>query len=518
MGARMKTNRLYYGDCLAVMEKFPAESVDLIYLDPPFNSDANYNIIYHNKTDSSGADDRAQTLAFSDTWEWGIAAKSRVDSITGAVGHAAHKSISAFAVMWPEGSGMLAYLSYMAERLAALRRLLKDSGSVYLHCDPTASHYLKMLLDDIFGAKNYRNEIVWCYRTGGASSKRWATKHDIILMYAKDARAYRHNVEKARSYIDQPAADIERAYINKATASGVEDGIKWWEYLSGRDKMQLYRDEVSNAYFTLVNARDWWIDFNAVGRYSQERLGYPTQKPLALLERIVRASSNAGDVVLDPFCGCGTTIHAAHNLKRRWIGIDISTYALEVICRERMQNINIPREGIPASWEAARLFEAESMAHDKIQTMEDARLMEPFAFERFAITRLPGFWPNQVQVGDHGIDGRAMILHKELDNRLIIAQVKKSDRATLDAVRAFAGAVMAGKAAMGVFITLEKFDTPEVQKCVADAGVLEIGASKFNRLVMYSLREFFAGTEPKLPALAHPRTGKPFQDALPADQ
>ncbi|MDD9883181.1 MAG: DNA methyltransferase [Gammaproteobacteria bacterium] len=476
MSAKMKTNRLYYGDCLAVMEKFPPASVDLIYLDPPFNSDANYNIIFHNKTGKKGADDSAQTLAFSDTWEWGSAAKARVDNIKSAVGHAAHKSISAFAVMWPEGSGMLAYLSYMAERLAAMKTLLKDSGSIYLHCDPTASHYLKMLMDDIFGAKNYRNEIVWCYRFGAGGKKQFRRKHDIVLFYSRG-----------------------KNHLFNYEAVLVESRSNWAK---------------QNKIKTVVDV-DWW---NIPSINNNERLGYPTQKPIALLNRIIQASSSEGGIVLDPFCGCGTTIEAAHNLKRRWLGIDISTYALEVICRERMKNIDIPREGIPASWEAARLFEAQSMAHDKIQTMEDARLMEPFAFERFAITRLPGFWPNQVQVGDHGIDGRAMIFHKELDNRLIIAQVKKSDHATLDAVRAFAGAIMAGKAAMGVFITLEKFDTPAVRKCIAEAGVLEIGASKFNRLVMYSLREFFSGNEPKLPALAHPRTGKPFQDALPADK
>ncbi|MDD9821762.1 MAG: DNA methyltransferase [Gammaproteobacteria bacterium] len=493
-----QANTLYYGDCLEVMREWDGQSVDLIYLDPPFNSKANYNIIFGNKARGPEDADLAQMTAFADTWYWDENAQERVDNIKRAVAHPAHRAIDAFSRIYPEGSGMLSYLSYMAERVAEMPRLLRNSGSIYLHCDPTASHYLKLIMDEVFGAKNFRNEVVWCYRTGGAGTKRWATKHDILLMYAKDARLYRHNVEKTRSYIDQPAEDIERSYIKNALASGLEEGIKWWEYMSGRDKMRIYRDDNSGAYFTLVNARDWWVDLNAVGRYSQERLGYPTQKPLALLERIIQASSDQGDVVLDPFCGCGTTIHAAHNLKRKWLGIDISTYAIEVIRRERMRDLRIRLEGVPKDLRAAKHFAANN----------------PFDFEKWAVTRLEGFAPNTVQRGDSGIDGRAKIF--ALEDALAIAQVK-GGRPTVEQLKAFVSTLQGGNFALGIFITLEKFDTPTVKQWVGKAGKLEIGHSKFNRLVMWSLDEYFQNLHPKLPAMAHPRTGQALQGELPSD-
>lgn len=175
------------------------------------------------------------------------------------------------------------------------------------------------------------NNIVWCYRTGGASKRKWASKHDVIFMYAKNIKQYKHNVQKVRSYVEQPADVIEKTYIKKAINSGVEGGINWWEYMSGNDLMKIYKDDHSGTYFTLVNARDWWVDIKAIGRYSQERTGYPTQKPLDLLKRIIKASSSEGDLVLDPFCGCVTTCIAAEILQRNWVGIDTAQEAWEQI-------------------------------------------------------------------------------------------------------------------------------------------------------------------------------------------
>ncbi|MGR3984045.1 MAG: DNA methyltransferase, partial [Gammaproteobacteria bacterium] len=216
------------------------------------------------------------------------------------------------------------YLVYMAIRFIECRRILKETGSLYLHCDPTMSWGLRVMLDCIFGERNFRNEIVWCYRTGGASTRRWAVKHDVILMYAKEQNRYRHNTLKTRSYIGEPAEQIERSYIKNAVKSGIERGVKWWEYMSGRDLMRIYKDENMNAYFTMVNGRDWWDDIKAVGRFSGERTGYPTQKPLDLLMRIIKASSNKDGLVLDPFCGCATTCVAAERLERDWVGIDVA--------------------------------------------------------------------------------------------------------------------------------------------------------------------------------------------------
>ena len=183
----MQTDALYYGDCLEVMRKFAPCCVDLIYLDPPFNSKTNYNILFGTKKAGKKKDDLAQLTAFTDTWEWNEAAQERVDNIMRAVKHPAYLSISGFYQMRPDGNGMLSYLSYMAERLAEMKRLLKPTGSIYLHCDPTASHYLKIIMDDIFGdgKKNYRNEIVWCYSGGGIPKKDYPRKHDIIFRYSK---------------------------------------------------------------------------------------------------------------------------------------------------------------------------------------------------------------------------------------------------------------------------------------------------------------------------------------------
>ena len=465
----MKKNTLYYGDCLEVMEEFDQRSVDLIYLDPPFNSKADYNIIFGTQRGDDDPDDLAQLTAFTDTWEWDADAQRRVDSIMSAIAHPAHRAMRAFKEIYPDGSGMLSYLSYMAERLAVMPRLLKNSGSIYLHCDPTASHYLKLIMDEVFGKSNFRNEIVWGYKSGGATKKWWAKKHDVLFYYAKNAKQVYFQAIKEKSY---------NRDFKPYRFKGVDE----------------YEDET--GWYTLVNMKDVW-QIDMIGRTSGERLGYPTQKPLALLKRIISASSKAGDLVLDPFCGCGTTVEAAHQLKRDWIGIDISSYAIEVIRRERMKDMRIDLAGVPKDLKGAADFSAR----------------KPFDFEKWAVTRIRGFAPNTVQRGDGGIDGRALIFGAEQGNDLCIAQVK-GGKPNIDALRAFANIIAGGKAAIGVFITLHKWDTPAVRKCIADAGTMKIGETAFNRLVMYSIDDHFRGLEPKLPPLAHPRTGKAFQAEL----
>ena len=464
----MKKNTLYYGDCLEVMEEFDQRSVDLIYLDPPFNSKADYNIIFGTQRGDDDPDDLAQLTAFTDTWEWDADAQRRVDSIMSAIAHPAHRAMRAFKEIYPDGSGMLSYLSYMAERLAVMPRLLKNSGSIYLHCDPTASHYLKLIMDEVFGRKNFRNEIVWCYTGPSKASRYFPRKHDYLLFYTKSDE-WVFNADR-----------IKVPYIKRHT--GRTSGIfKKAHTLSSQGKIP----------------ESWWTQFSPVGRIKAERLGYPTQKPLALLKRIISASSKAGDLVLDPFCGCGTTVEAAHQLKRDWIGIDISSYAIEVIRRERMKDMRIDLAGVPKDLKGAADFSAR----------------KPFDFEKWAVTRIRGFAPNTVQRGDGGIDGRALIFGAEQGNDLCIAQVK-GGKPNIDALRAFANIIAGGKAAIGVFITLHKWDTPAVRKCIADAGTMKIGETAFNRLVMYSIDDHFRGLEPKLPPLAHPRTGKAFQAEL----
>lgn len=246
--------RLLEADCLRALGVIERASVDLIYADPPFCSGRNYGL-------------------FEDRWE----------------------------------NGINVYVNWMRERVMEMHRVLKPTGSIYLHCDFHASHYLKVMMDDVFGANNFQNEVVWAYKSGGATRKRWARKHDVILFYAKNEKKMKFNPEKEKSY--------NRGYKPYGFA-GVKE----------------YQDEV--GWYTMVNMKDvWHIDM--VGRTAKERLGYPTQKPEALLERIIKASSNQGDVILDPFCGCGTTVAVAERLGRQWIGIDISPTAIS-LTRQRL--------------------------------------------------------------------------------------------------------------------------------------------------------------------------------------
>ena len=282
---------IWTGDNLPVLHGMNSESVDLIYLDPPFNSHANY---------AAPIDSEAAGAEFKDTWT--------LDEINlawhGLIKHE-HPGLYAMleAVRRIHGESMMAYLIYMIPRLMELKRLLKPSGSLYLHCDPRASHYLKMILDAIFGKHHFGNEIVWCYATGGASPRVFAKKHDIILFYAKELS--RHTFHTPRVPY---TSVIPKKYAHKYHKEG---------------KIML----------------DWWSDVQALSSMNRERTGYPTQKPLALLRRIILASSNEGEMVLDPFCGCATACVAAQQEKRQWTGIDISPKAAELMltrCREEL--------------------------------------------------------------------------------------------------------------------------------------------------------------------------------------
>lgn len=523
----MKLNTLYYGDCLEVMGSWPPNSVDLIYLDPPFNSNTDYSILFGREKSGHDKNALAQLMAFTDMWEWNAEADARVRAITGAIAHPAHKSISAFNRFYTDGSGMLSYLSYMAERLAVMAPLLKQSGGIYLHCDPTAGHYLKMVMDEIFGVKNFRNEIIWKKTNSPKSqSKTFGNQHDIILYYSKSDGFDFSEVKKPADekylrsfrYADD-AGKYQTVALSNTTPIGGFGKMKVWEWrgvnarwIYAKDTLEKlwsenkivktktgYRKKVYLHEVDGPVVSDIWVDKGVapIQGMAKERLGYPTQKPLALLERIIRASSKKGGVVLDPFCGCGTTIEAALNLKRKWIGIDISAYAIEVIRRERLNNLKIPIEGIPKDFHAAEHFAKA----------------KPFEFEKWAVTRVRGFAPNTVQVGDSGIDGRALIWGLADGENLCIAQIK-GGTPHIESLRAFAREISADKAAMGIFITLRKFDTPAVKKCVADAGKIKIGDSEYNRLALYSIEQYFDKVPAPLPALTHPRTGKPFQDEL----
>ena len=472
-----KPNTLYHGDCLDVMNGWEAGCVDLIYLDPPFNSNANYNILYGKDQAGKPRDDPAQFTVFKDTWYWGADAGRRVEEISRATAHPAHRAIKGLAEMLPE-TGMLAYLVYMAERIAAMHRVLKDTGSIYLHCDPTASHYLKPILDCVFGARNFRNEIVWCYSSTSQATNWFPKKHDIIYFYSKSAK-HKLNHDKIRVPFKKPLVRHGRTWksANKKTL----------ESMTAKGKIP----------------EDWWVDIFPVNSMAKERTGYPTQKPVALLERIIKASSNEGDIVLDPFCGCGTAAEAAYKLGRRLIGIDISPYVITRVCRDRLKHAEgISIQGLPTDMDSTR-------------EMAEA---DRFLFEQWAVTTLPGFEPNDKQTGDGGIDGRGFLLNPPTDEKGRCVVQVKSGGFTPDNLRALLSKITGGYASMGIFVTMDKIgDTKTVHDCVANAGQFTEGAKTFDRMMFWSMEEHFARVQIQLPAMAHPRTGKALQEMIPAD-
>ena len=340
---------LWTGDNLDIMRGMNSESVDLIYLDPPFNSNQNY---------SAPIGSEAAGAAFKDTWTlsdvdeaWHGEIADKDPALYGIIDSAGHS----------HGKGMKSYLIMMAVRLLEMQRLLKPTGSMYLHCDPTASHYLKTLMDAIFGAKNFRNEIVW-RRTNakGLASTRFASNHDVLLYYTKtkepswnpqyqahDAdyvkKSYRHvepetgrryrldnlaNPNKNRPNLTYEFLGVTRVWrwTKERMQKAYEDGIVVQTKPGGVPSLKRYLDEQKGRAVD-----DLWMDFGSIQASAKEHVGYPTQKPLKLLERIIQASSNKGTMILDPFCGCATACVAAENLERQWVGIDLSPVAATLV-------------------------------------------------------------------------------------------------------------------------------------------------------------------------------------------
>ncbi len=280
-------NTLYTGDNLYILNGTNSESIDLIYLDPPFNSKRTYSAPVGSK--SAGA-------SFKDMWTWDDVDEFYLEKMISNYPFMVNFIQSIEGI---HGKAMMAYMTYMSQRIIELHRILKPTGSFYLHCDPTASHYLKIILDRVFGKDNFRNEIIWGYRTGGISKKWLPRKHDILLCYGKTNKTY-HTPQKEVVLYDKPFFTDKKPN------------------LEGKYEVEVY-------------VRDVWDDIKPIINVSKERTGYPTQKPLALMYRIIKSSSNEGDVVLDPFCGCATTCVAAQQLDRRWVGIDIETQAASVL-------------------------------------------------------------------------------------------------------------------------------------------------------------------------------------------
>lgn len=515
------TGTLYYGDCLDWMGQWDDRSVDLIYLDPPFNSKTDYNILY---SATGGAD--AQYRAFSDTWAWDEAAADRFVALEGAVQRRSHDAIVGLSRILGR-SGMLAYLTYMAERLEHMHRLLKPTGSLYFHCDTTAAHYLKVLLDAIFGADGFRNEIHWrrygAHNDVGQGSRHFGRVHDTIFYYARGQQptwtqlfvpldpeyvksTYRHVDETGRRFTTTPMTGPGGAA--KGNPEFEWNGhTRYWRYSketmarldregrihyskTGYPRRKLYLDESRG-----VPIQDAWNDIKALSGAHKERMGYPTQKPIALLERIITASSDPEHLILDPFCGCGTTIEAAQRLGRRWAGIDVSSFAIDLIREKRLRDRTIPTKGIPVDLASARKLAAEA----------------PFNFESWAVTRLPGFAPNMKQVADGGVDGRAVLAAKPDDHhsRLALAQIKGGGF-QLGALRDFRHVTDRDQAALGCFVTLEPVGSRAARAEAAEAGTITVSGQPYRRMQLWPISEYFDGRLPRLPTMNDPYSGKPM--------
>ena len=464
----MRPSTLYYGDCLEVGADWPSESVDLIYLDPPFNSKQQYSCLFHTLNGVT-----AQMNAFNDMWKWEPEAADRVQRMSHAFARPSSRFIEGMHTVLGD-CGMMSYLSYMAERLELLQRLLKPTGSLWLHCDPTANGYLRVLLDAVFGADKLRNEVSWCY-TGPGNTKRWfPRKHDTLFWYTKGEEwTFNNDVAEVRK-------PYRSGLHNEGTVFGKTDG----------NPAEVRAQEEQGK---LVES--WWPDIGAGAHISvKERTGYGTEKPLKLLQRIIMGTSNPGDMVLDPFCGSGPTIGVADENGREWVGIDLQPYALELCRRRRLRpTATVRMDGIPKDLSSARVLHTQSA----------------FKFEAWAIMRIPGMLPNQKQRGDGGVDGigRAFVLDPE-GRDLVLAQVK-GGKYKADDMRAFLHVLATRKAAVGVFITMDV--CPPAERAARAAGTFKVGGTSYRRVVTWSIQAMFEHIPLVLPPMLDPRTGKELQ-------
>lgn len=508
---------LHYGDNIDVMQAHvPDESVDLVYLDPPFNSNANYNILFRSP---AGQESNAQIEAFEDTWHWNHKAEEAFDQLA-CSGHTRAFDLLNAMRSFLGDNDMMAYLAMMATRLTELHRVLKPTGSLYLHCDPTASHYLKLLLDGVFGPACYRNEIIW-HRTNAHNmpSRGWPKSNDTLLFYTKGNRftfnpqygdfsasqmkRYRKDAG-GRMYTGQDltfsSVNPERQFTwrgttppaNRSWGASLEQLEAWWAQgliLTRRDGTprldgrKVFLDEKKGKPIDTN-----WTDIDRVGNTSTERLGYPTQKPVALLERIISASSNEGDVVLDPFCGCGTAIHAAQKLGREWIGIDVTHLAISLIekrMKDAFPGVAFTVEGTPRDLSAA----LDLAERDKYQ------------FQWWAVSMVDALpYGGRRKGPDGGIDG---IIYFKPDGRRTekaLVSVKGGRNVGVQMIRDLHSAMEREKAPMGVFITAATPSRPmEMEAAAVGRFHAEATGRSYPRLQILTLAELFQHHKPDIP-------------------
>lgn len=526
-------NKLYFGDNLVVLREHIAdESIDLVYLDPPFNSNKNYNILFNSP---KGQKSEAQITAFEDTWHWGDEAEREYTEILHQPNTDVAEMIQAFR-KFLVNSDMMAYLTMMTIRLLELHRVLKPTGSLYLHCDPTASHYLKIMMDMVFGAENFRNEIIWKRTSSHSDANRCGNVHDTLLFYSKQGnhtwnktyqtydpdyvdKYYRYSDPDGRKFMSADltgGGDGPPRFFGDRGQLAPQKGRHWMYDQSGIDKalkenriywtkngiprLKKYIDEASG-----MPLQDIWTDVQALRSWHQELLGYPTQKPLALLERIIQASSNPGDVVLDPFCGCGTAVEAAQKLDRQWIGIDITNLAITLIekrLRDRYPGIEFEVIGTPKDLEGAR----------------DLAIRDKYQFQWWACSLVNAQpYQGKKKGSDTGIDGLIFFQDELNVVKKIIVSVKGGEGVGVSQIRDLKGTVDREKAAIGIFITLAEPTRPMHTEAVS-AGYYEsnLGMS-FPKIQILTIEGLLSGQQKaEYPDLA--RGGLTFKKSKPAEK
>jgi site-specific DNA-methyltransferase (adenine-specific) len=521
-------NTLFYGDNLPIMREYLSdESVDLIYLDPPFNSNRSYNVLFK---EESGAENEAQIEAFDDTWHWNAGTErayheliqnspTRVCVMLGAL----REFIGA--------NQMMAYLVMMAARLVELHRVLKPTGSIYLHCDPTASHYLKIVLDTIFGNGSFQNEIYWKRKYGRPGPiNRFGTACDIIFYYVKSS-SYTFNPQ----YIENDPAYIEAKFTffdedgrryridNLASPNprpnltyeykGYKPPEKGWAI--SKEKMELWDKQgrlhfpknpngriQRKRYFDELKGEEiqnLWDDILPLGAHDAERLGYPTQKPLALLERIIQASSNEGDLVLDPFCGCGTAVAAAQKLNRKWVGIDITHLSITLM-KYRLKDMFdlIEKKDYLVVGEPQDLTDAKQLAHD------DRYQFQWWALSMVEAKPLGGEGGREGKKGsDKGMDGAINFIGDKGKLQQVLIQVK-SGHVNSGMIRDLCGVIDRENAAIGVFITLDP-PTRDMVTEAASGGFFhsETWQKDYPRVQILSIEDMFGGKGIEMPPSAY---------------
>ncbi len=525
----MPDNHLYYGDNLDVLRRYiAAESVDLVYLDPPFNSNATYNVLF---AEHSGEKAASQIKAFGDTWSWDEEAARTYFETIQAGGEVAN-ALKAFFTLLGE-SNMMAYLAMMAPRLVELRRVLKPTGSIYLHCDPTASHYLKLLMDAVFGPRFFRNEVIWKRTSShGNVSVAYGDVTDSILFYTRadqptwnqlyvpysekhvttkftgvdpDGRhftttdmrnpGYRPNlIYEYKGYKPHPNGWVcTKEKMEEYDRQGL---LYFPKSPDGRIRFKRYLDESKGQ-----RLQNLWDDIPPINARAAERLGYPTQKPEALLERIITASSNEGDVVLDPFCGCGTAIAVAQRLKRRWVGIDITHLAVNLM-KHRLQSAfgeSVKAEydviGEPTDVEGAR-----QLAKD-----------DPYQFQWWALGLVGARPVEQKKGADKGIDGR-IYFHEgtPTDLKQVILSVKAGANLHRSMVHELRGVVEREGAQIGVLITMEP-PTKPMREEAASAGFYQSPWGTHARLQLFTVAALLDGMRIDAPPMG--QAGQTFKKA-----